>query len=97
MTQAETWVDRAKCRPGSVYAVDPEYFFPINEGVEAERTVYCDDCPVRSECLAFALNKIKSVDGIFGGTTGAERALIIRARNRAVREARKAAQVAAAG
>jgi len=39
----------------------------------AEAKAICAGCPVRNECLAFAL-RTGQVDGIWGGTTTHERA-----------------------
>ncbi|MHA6620325.1 WhiB family transcriptional regulator [Pseudonocardia sp. DLS-67] len=63
---------RAACR-----AVDPEVFFPAAvEGAEFEAQVsvaksVCAGCPVRSECLSWALEAL--AEGIAGGMTEHER------------------------
>lgn len=60
---------RAACR-----TVDPEVFFPLpgdEDGVAMARAV-CAGCPVRSECLEFALRHGLD-DGVFGGLTADER------------------------
>ena len=65
---------RAACRSQDV---DPEVFFPVAEAgpelarqVEAAKAV-CAGCPVRSACLAWALEH--QPDGIAGGLTEQER------------------------
>lgn len=68
---AGAWTDRAICRDE-----DPELFFPIAfsdafaEQIEEARGV-CRTCPVRTECLDYALTKPQH--GIWGGTTDDER------------------------
>ena len=56
---------------------DPELFYPIGEGhAFAEQIArakgICGGCPVRAVCLAEALSH-RELDGIWGGTTAAER------------------------
>jgi WhiB family transcriptional regulator, redox-sensing transcriptional regulator len=66
------WRHRAACRDE-----DPELFFPVSEtGPGARQTaqakVVCARCPVRAECLEYALEN--GLDhGIFGGLTERER------------------------
>jgi WhiB family transcriptional regulator, redox-sensing transcriptional regulator len=77
--------------------MDTRIFFPIGETGPASRQVSlakaaCAACPVREECLEFAIATIQN-DGVWGGTTEDERRLIKRARRAAARRA--AAQVAA--
>jgi hypothetical protein len=68
----EDFRHRAACR-----SVDPEVFFPIAvRGREYERQVsvakaVCAGCPVRVECLTWALTNLS--DGIAGGMTEYER------------------------
>jgi WhiB family transcriptional regulator, redox-sensing transcriptional regulator len=58
-------------------SIDPELFFPVSasgkslEQVTAAKAV-CAACPVRRECLAFAL-RTGQVHGIWGGRTVEER------------------------
>jgi WhiB family transcriptional regulator, redox-sensing transcriptional regulator len=58
-------------------SIDPELFFPVSasgkslEQVTAAKAV-CAACPVRRECLAFAL-RTSQVHGIWGGLTEEER------------------------
>lgn len=66
------WRHRAACRDE-----DPELFFPVSEvgpGAEqvARAKAVCARCPVRAECLEYALEN--GLDhGIFGGLTEQER------------------------
>ena len=79
MPYYDDWRQRAACRDQ-----DPELFFPLSEmgpgaqQVERAKSV-CARCPVRAECLAYALDD--GLDhGIFGGATEAERRAVRRAR-----------------
>lgn len=73
------WVARALCA-----GMEPEVFFP--EGVDgpalldvANAKAVCANCPVREECLDWAL-RIGEAHGIWGGTTPSERRMLRRAR-----------------
>jgi len=66
------WWQLAGCR-----SADPDLFFPISStgrSLEetAEARAICARCPVRSQCLAFAL-RTRQVHGIWGGLTEEER------------------------
>lgn len=74
------WTLRGACRHA-----DPELFFPELLGaIEADRTLraknICARCPVRDECLGWALG-VGEAYGIWGGTTPDERRAM-RARHR---------------
>jgi WhiB family redox-sensing transcriptional regulator len=77
MPTYEDWRHRAACR-----GEDPELFFPVSElGPGARQTddakAVCARCPVRAQCLEYALDN--GLDhGIFGGTTEAERRMLRR-------------------
>ncbi|NIH87879.1 WhiB family transcriptional regulator [Amycolatopsis granulosa] len=76
------WRTSAACRDE-----DPELFFPVSEMGPGARQVarakaVCASCPVRAECLAYALDAGLD-NGIFGGTTEQERRSLIRSRRRA--------------
>lgn len=43
----------------------------------------CEQCPVQAECLEYAIDG-RIVDGVWGGTDGAERSRLLRVRRRAV-------------
>jgi WhiB family transcriptional regulator, redox-sensing transcriptional regulator len=83
-----TWRNDAACT-----GMDTLIFFPIGETgpalpqVNLARKV-CSSCPVKDECLEFAIATIQN-DGIWGGTTEDERRLIKRARRAAARRAAK--------
>jgi WhiB family transcriptional regulator, redox-sensing transcriptional regulator len=64
----------------------PDLFFgPEHEGVrareirQAQAKALCATCPVRAECLEFALER-SEVYGIWGGLNGKERRDVIKAR-----------------
>ena len=74
------WRELAECRK-----YDPEMWFPVSDEDtpkgRADRAVaqtVCFGCPVRDECLKFALDT-GQVDGVWGGRTEAERRAMIRA------------------
>ena len=66
------WRHHAACRDE-----DPELFFPLSEIGPGARQVdrakaICGRCPVRAQCLEYAIDN--GLDhGIFGGTTETER------------------------
>ena len=66
------WRDFALCK-----GVDPDAFYPektepdYNERV-AQAQAVCATCPVRTDCLAFAMDTHQK-HGIFGGLTPSQR------------------------
>ncbi|MGI3200712.1 WhiB family transcriptional regulator [Streptomyces sp. GLT-R25] len=68
-----TWWERAACGPA-----DMENMFRTGDGQSAGKHV-CTPCPVRLECLAFALDQ-RIEHGIWGGMTGRERRALRRRR-----------------
>ncbi|MER7707467.1 WhiB family transcriptional regulator [Kitasatospora sp. NPDC097605] len=74
------WRESARCRD-----TDPELFFPIGSGSSFpalaqadEARAVCGRCPVARQCLEWALDA--PVEGIWGGTTEAERRTLRRRR-----------------
>ncbi len=72
LTDPGDWRSAAACR-----SADPELFFPVSDSgpslVQAtEAKAICAGCPVRRQCLAFAL-RTRQVHGIWGGLTERER------------------------
>jgi hypothetical protein len=62
------WHALANCR-----GAGPDHFFPERGSRRyAEALAYCEDCPVKPQCLASALEGASTV-GVWGGTTGLER------------------------
>ena len=70
------WMVHARCR-GS----DPQVFFPsAGDRVEAAQRI-CAECPVRIECLEYAL-KYHIEHGVWGGASERERRRMLRRRGR---------------
>jgi WhiB family redox-sensing transcriptional regulator len=61
------WQDRALCAQ-----TDPEAFFPEKGGSTREAKRVCRRCPVRAECLEYALEHDERF-GIWGGMSERER------------------------
>jgi WhiB family redox-sensing transcriptional regulator len=66
------WRRLAACRDA-----DPELFFPVSASGPSldqitQAKAICADCPVRRQCLVFALNTRQN-HGIWGGMTDEER------------------------
>jgi len=71
-----SWQDAALCAQ-----VDPELFFPEKGGSVTAPKKICAACPVRVNCLEFALENREQF-GIFGGTTERQRRVILAGRER---------------
>jgi WhiB family transcriptional regulator, redox-sensing transcriptional regulator len=72
-------------KAGACLAADPDLFFPVSVGAAAESETtralrICDGCPVKRQCLDFAM-RTGEASGIWGGTTPEERVRVLRARN----------------
>jgi WhiB family redox-sensing transcriptional regulator len=79
------WMDRASC-----LHEDPELFFPIGTGPQAEEQaeaakVVCRSCPVLDECVKWALSPQGPEFGIVGGMTEGFRGQVSRSAKRAHR------------
>ncbi|MFZ2623716.1 MAG: WhiB family transcriptional regulator [Propionibacterium sp.] len=61
------WQERALCAQ-----TDPEAFFPEKGGSTREAKKVCQSCPVRGECLEYALEHDERF-GIWGGLSERER------------------------
>lgn len=68
------WRALAACR-----GLDPALFYPVETSDEAAEPAkrVCADCPVREDCLGYALS-IRESEGIWGGLTEAERRRLLR-------------------
>ena len=82
------WWSLAACR-----SADPDLFFPISGSGPAVGQVHrakavCADCPVRTDCLGYAL-AADPLHGVWGGMSEEERRLLrqreAKARSRAAR------------
>lgn len=73
-----TWPEQAACT-----TTDPEIFFPGRRSADAggEAKAICANCPVRVECLEYAL-ATRQEWGVWGGTNEHERQAILWARQR---------------
>ncbi len=79
------WAAEAACAE-----MDSDIFFPdeqrnsrINKELTAEAKQICSECPVREECLDYALeNHREMLGGIFGGYTEKERKRLLGLRQR---------------
>ena len=85
MRAQEDWRDDAACRDQ-----DTALFFPHNEDDAGAAKRICAVCPVRGDCLSWAL-ATNQRDGIWGGMTERERRRERRLRQAAARRAREAA------
>lgn len=65
--EAEPWMDEALCAQ-----TNPEAFFPEKGGSTKPAKSVCMACPVRAECLAYALEHDEKF-GIWGGKSERER------------------------
>jgi WhiB family redox-sensing transcriptional regulator len=75
-----TFMLHAKCR-----GMNPSVFFPVDgAGFETARRI-CLECPVRTECLEYALEH-RIDQGAWGGTSERERRRILRRRRALVAE-----------
>jgi WhiB family redox-sensing transcriptional regulator len=78
------WFADAACRDS-----DTAVFFPASDRDAVEAKAICATCPVREECLEYAL-ATRPADGVFGGLTSTERHRLIRRRQKAARKERAA-------
>jgi WhiB family redox-sensing transcriptional regulator len=76
------WREDAACR-----GLETDVFFPATDEEAEEAKAVCAVCPVREECLEYAL-ATRQEDGVWGGLTETERR---RLRRRLREQARKAA------
>jgi WhiB family transcriptional regulator, redox-sensing transcriptional regulator len=77
------WWTRAACA-----SADPELFFPLAYSGSALRRVarakaICARCPIRRECLSYALGA-GSIQGVWDGMTEEERRRLLRRERRRV-------------
>lgn len=75
------WRQDAACRDA-----DTSIFFPEEDESPEAALEYCARCPVREECLEFAL-VTRQDEGVWGGLTGTERRRLRRRRREAARRA----------
>lgn len=75
------WRQDAACRE-----LDTNIFFPVTDEEAGPAREVCASCPVREECLEFALATHQD-DGVWGGLTETERRRLRRRRREAGRRA----------
>lgn len=78
------WQLRAACRgEDSSYFFAPGYFEKRHEklGREVVAKAICARCPVRAECLDYAL-ELREIHGVWGGLNEMERRAMLRQRAR---------------
>jgi WhiB family redox-sensing transcriptional regulator len=56
---------------------DPDTFFPDKGGTTAPAKTVCGNCPVKAECLAYALERDEQF-GIWGGLSVRQRRKLLR-------------------
>ena len=66
------WEAEAACR-----GMDPSIFFPVNEEDALDAIAVCGACPVRDECLSWAL-ETRERFGVWGGMTEKQRRSMLR-------------------
>ncbi len=67
---SEEWMRDARCREMS-----PEIFFPPLGESTSEAKYVCRGCPVRADCLAYAMENGEN-HGVWGGLTSRERVVL---------------------
>lgn len=72
------WQDRARCRGETGFDFTPDS--ENDRELERVRSAWCNACPVRPECLAYAL--LYHCSGYWGGTSKAERTKLSYRRDR---------------
>jgi WhiB family transcriptional regulator, redox-sensing transcriptional regulator len=73
MTTRRTWRNAARCR-----TADADGLF-VGGAEQREARLFCRVCPVRTECLAHALDE-RIEFGVWGGTTERQRRALLRLR-----------------
>jgi WhiB family redox-sensing transcriptional regulator len=76
------WRRRAACK-----GADTDLFFPDSGQGAAEARAVCTRCPVKAECLEFALACGPMLRGVWGGTTERTRRRLRADRTRAAKVA----------
>jgi len=68
------WIEKAKCR-----GTDPDLFFPERGESTKEAKSVCRDCPIKRECLEYAVQGVEKF-GIWGEMSERERRTVRRER-----------------
>jgi WhiB family redox-sensing transcriptional regulator len=72
ITEERPWMVFAACRDA-----DPAVFFPTTRDAVDEALAICATCPVRSDCLDYAVDARERF-GVWGGTTEKQRRRLLR-------------------
>lgn len=81
----QEWRDQAACaRPD----IPTESFYPVKGKDGNEAKAICEACPVRSECLEYAITNNEAI-GVWGGASRTERRRIVRERAKAAPRAQE--------
>jgi WhiB family transcriptional regulator, redox-sensing transcriptional regulator len=75
-TLATDWRADASCRE-----VDIDVFFAVDEASQREAIAICETCPVRGECLEYAITAREQY-GVWGGVREQDRKRLVRSRGR---------------
>jgi len=80
--QPEAWAIDGWRTQSACTSLDPELFFPIGSTGDAVEQIVqakaiCSACPVRNDCLTFAITSNQEY-GVWGGTTEDERRVLRR-------------------
>lgn len=74
---------------GACRFANTDLFYPTSDGDAAPAKAVCDSCQVQERCLEYAL-AVREPEGVWGGTTFAERRTILRRRRERTRVAASA-------
>jgi WhiB family redox-sensing transcriptional regulator len=91
LAAALAWQEQALCAQ-----TDPEAFFPEKGGSTRQAKQVCRNCPVRAECLAYALAHDERF-GVWGGLSERERRALRDRERRVPRYSRSSADDAGPG
>jgi WhiB family redox-sensing transcriptional regulator len=75
LAQPEPWIEQAAC-----HGVDPKVFFPSRGDDPRPAKKMCMSCPVRAQCLDYAL-RTNQAYGIWGATSERQRRRMRRQRS----------------
>lgn len=75
---SDPWMKQAACS-----GAPEHFFFPGSGGTYDKGKAICAGCPVREECLEFAI-ETPCEDGLYGGLTYKERQALVKSERREV-------------
>lgn len=77
----QNWQRNASC-----VGIDSSIFYPPTDEESGRAKAVCAECPVRQDCLEFAIT-VREKEGVWGGATAVERQRLVRRRRRQRRAA----------